>query len=47
MSIKHIQIELLVHEQDLDRIVKILNTEFLHYGLSMRIEGDKAVWQDE
>jgi hypothetical protein len=40
MSIKHIRIELLVHEDDVQRIMDILNTEFLHYGLRVEVEGD-------
>jgi len=40
MSIKHIRIELLVHEDDVQRIMNILNTEFLHYGLRVEVEGD-------
>jgi len=40
MSIKHIRIELLVHEDDVQRIMNILNTEFLHYGLRVQVEGD-------
>ena len=40
MSIKHVQIELLVHEDDVQRIMNILNTEFLHYGLRVQVEGD-------
>ncbi len=41
MNIKHVRIELLVHENDLDRIMNILNTEFLHYGLRISVEGDE------
>ncbi len=41
MSIKHIRIELLVHEDDVQRIMDILNTEFLHYGLRVEVEGDQ------
>jgi len=41
MSLKHVMIELLVHENDLDRIMNLLNTEFLHYGLRISVEGDE------
>ena len=47
MSIKHVRVELLVHENDIERIMNILNTEFLHYGLRIHVEGDDAIWSDQ
>ena len=39
--LKHVRIEMLVHAHDIERITNILETEFLHYGLRISIEGDE------